>query len=273
MNASQSISPLSSSATVALDPPDRPAGADRVVTILGVRVTDVTRPRACEILEAMIRQGDGRSRRVYFVNAHTLNLAAEDETYRAVLNAADCVFGDGTGVRWAARLRGIRVRDNVNGTDLVPEFLRATAGHGYRYYLLGGEESIVERAARNAAERFTGWTLVGCHHGYLNAGLDRRVVGHVNAARPDLLLVGQGNPIQERWIDEHSPELDVPVAMGVGGLFNFWSGAVPRAPLWMRRLGMEWVWVLAQQRHKARRYLVGNPKFLFRAARDAWFST
>ncbi len=270
MNALPSTSTPSPTPAARVDWPEPILVADRVLTILGVRVIDVTRPRACEMLETMIRQYRGRTQRVYFVNAHTLNLAAEDETYRAVLNAADCVFGDGTGVRWAARLQGVRVRDNVNGTDLVPELLQATAGRGYRYFLLGAEESIVQRAACNAAERFPGWTLAGWHHGFLNAELDRHVVRQIHAARPHLLLVAQGNPIQERWIHEHAPELDVPVAMGVGGLFNFWSGAVPRAPRWMRRWGIEWVWVLAQQRHKARRYLVGNPKFLFRAVRDAW---
>lgn len=244
--------------------------ADRLIRVLGVRITDVTRPRAVELVGSLLKDPGGRARRVYFVNAHTLNLAAEDAAYRAVLNAADYVFGDGTGVRWAARMRGIRVRDNVNGTDLVPELLAATDGRGYRCFLLGAEPHIVQRAARWAAARFSGWQFVGWHHGFLDAELNRQVIEQINGLRPHLLLVAQGNPLQERWIDRHSAELRVAVAMGVGGLFNFWSGAVPRAPWWMRRWGIEWVWVLLQQRHKARRYLVGNPKFLMRALADAW---
>lgn len=249
--------------------PIRPA-ADRVICLFGVRITDVTRPRAVELLGDLLADSGGRARRVYFVNAHTLNLAAEDPAYRELLNAADYVFGDGTGVRWAARMRGIRVRDNVNGTDLVPELLEATAGRGYRCFLLGAEPHIVQRAAERAAARFAGWHFVGWHHGFLDAELTRQVIAHINRLKPRLLLVAQGNPLQERWIHRHADELQVAVAMGVGGLFNFWSGAVPRAPRWMRQRGIEWVWVLLQQRHKARRYLLGNPKFLLRALADAW---
>ncbi len=245
------------------------AACDRVIDLLGVRVTDVTRPRAVELIAGCLAEPAGRAHRVYFVNAHTLNLAAEDAEYRAVLNAADYVFGDGTGVRWAARMRGIRVRDNVNGTDLVPELLAATASRGYRCFLLGAEPHIVQRAAHWAASRFAGWHMVGWHHGFLDADLNARVIEQINRLHPHLLLVAQGNPLQERWIHRHAAELEVAVAMGVGGLFNFWSGAVPRAPRWMRRWGIEWVWVLFQQRHKARRYLVGNPKFLVRAWADA----
>ncbi len=249
-----------------------PAGpaADRVISLLGVRITDVTRPRAAELIGNLLENPGGRVRRVYFANAHTLNLAAEDASYRDVLNAGDYVFGDGTGVRWAARMRGIRVRDNVNGTDLVPELLDATAHRGFRCFLLGAKPDIVHRAAQRAAARFAGWDFVGWHHGFLDAELTERVIAQINRLQPHLLLVAQGNPLQERWIHRHADGLQVAVAMGVGGLLNFWSGAVPRAPRWMRQRGIEWIWVLLQQRHKARRYLVGNPKFLLRALADAW---
>jgi len=246
------------------------AAADWVFDLFGVRITDVTRPRAVELISGLLGEPAGGARRVYFVNAHTLNLAVEDPEYRTVLNAADYVFGDGTGVRWAARMRGIRVRDNVNGTDLVPELLDATAAWGLRCFLLGAEPHIAQRAAWWAAARFSGWRFVGWHHGFLDAELNRQVIAQINRQRPHLLLVAQGNPLQERWIHRHAAELEVAVAMGVGGLLNFWSGAVPRAPHWMRQWGIEWVWVLLHQRHKARRYLVGNPKFLARALADAW---
>ena len=238
---------------------------DRRISILGVPITDVTRPRAIQRVEAMIRQYDGRTRAVFFANAHTLNLAAADPQYRAILNSADMVFGDGTGVRWAARIQGTRVCDNVNGTDLLPEMFHATAGNGYRYFLLGADETVIHEASKFAARTFDGWIRAGFHHGYLaDEEANFRVIRQINESRPDLLLVGMGNPRQERWIHEHRRWLDVPVCMGVGGLFDFWSGIVSRAPERLRSLGHEWLWRLWQQPDKARRYLLGNPLFLAR---------
>jgi N-acetylglucosaminyldiphosphoundecaprenol N-acetyl-beta-D-mannosaminyltransferase len=245
-------------------------GEDRLVSLLGVHVTDVSRARAVELLVDMIRGPCGRSRAVYFVNAHTLNLAASDESYRQALNAADRVFGDGTGVRWAARLQGVRVRANLCGTDLTPQLLRATADQGYRCFLLGGDEALVARAANYAACAFPGWNFVGCHHGHLDERLSAEVVEHINALRPDLLLVGMGNPRQEQWIHTYRRRLAVPLCLAVGGLFHYWAGDLRRTPAWLRWLGAEWFGILCQQPHKARRYLLGNPLFLCRAVRDAW---
>jgi N-acetylglucosaminyldiphosphoundecaprenol N-acetyl-beta-D-mannosaminyltransferase len=248
---------------------------DRLLSIQGVRVMDTTRPRAVRLLLEWIARCDGRPRTVFFVNAHTLNLAAADATYRAVLNAADRVFADGTGVRWAARLAGARLQDNVNGTDLMPELFRAAAGYppagrGYRCFLLGGDDATVRRAA-GFVETLGGWTVAGVHHGYLaGAAIEAEVLRRIRDAQPDILLVGMGNPLQERWIHAHRDELEVPLAVGVGGLLNFWAGNVPRAPAWLRRWGAEWLFVLWNQPQKARRYLLGNPLFLARVLGEWW---
>lgn len=242
---------------------------DRLVRLFGVEITDVTMARALALVEEMIRDFDGRSRSLYFVNAHTLNLAWRDPAFRDVLRSATRVFGDGTGVRWAARLRGIRVRDNLVGTDLIPALFEETAGRGYSCYLLGSDEASIARAARYVSETFPGWKVVGSHHGYLGCpALNEQVIQTINAAAPHLLLVGMGNPLQEKWISTHLDRLRVPVCVGVGGLFDYWAGNLRRAPRWIRRLGCEWVWILMNQPRKAGRYLGGNPAFLFRALCD-----
>jgi N-acetylglucosaminyldiphosphoundecaprenol N-acetyl-beta-D-mannosaminyltransferase len=258
-------------ATLTLEPP-LPAlpclAADRVLQLLGVRTTDVTRRRALAILTELLETRDGATRSVCFVNAHTLNLAAADAAYREVLNAADRVFGDGTGVRWAARWQGIRLRDNLAGTDLVPQWLRTTADRGYRYFLVGGEEPIIARAAAVAARNFPGWIQAGYHHGYLDDPQQAaRAISQIHRARPDVLLVGMGNPRQECWIQRYRQQLEVPLCIGVGGLFHYWAGDLHRAPAWLRRCGAEWLGILLQQPHKARRYLLGNPLFLWRILR------
>jgi len=265
------------SATATLDLPPAPDAPrekrplDRLLTILGVRLTDVSRGRALELIEESILDDDGQTRSIFFVNAHTLNLAADDEEYRTTLNSADCVFGDGTGVRWASRLQGRCVRDNVNGTDLIPELLRKTSGRGYRYFLLGADEQTIRRAARFTDANFPGWTRTGYHHGYLSdPELNESVIRQINQSEPDVLLVGMGNPLQEQWIRENRHRLKVKLCIGVGGLFSYWAGGLRRAPRWLRRCGAEWLGILLQQPRKARRYLLGNPLFLARILRERW---
>lgn len=240
---------------------------DHKLSILGVPVTDVTMDEALALLDAMIASQPARSHSVYYVNAHTLNVACDDPSFRDVLRRADRVFGDGTGVRWASRLlHGANLRDNVNGTDLVPRLFTTRAGLGHRYYLLGNTPERIERAAAFTQRTFPGWTLAGFHHGYLKPGDHEAVIADINQSNAQMLLVGMGNPMQERWIDQHLPKLQVPICMGVGGLFDYWSGDLVRAPGWVRKFGSEWVHLLVRQPVKARRYLLGNPKFLGRIA-------
>jgi N-acetylglucosaminyldiphosphoundecaprenol N-acetyl-beta-D-mannosaminyltransferase len=240
--------------------------SDEYFTILGVHVLNVLKQRALEMLDEVIRRRDGRPQSVFFVNAHTLNLAAADPRYREVLNSGDFVFGDGTGVRWAARLNGSRMRDNLVGTDFTPSLLKAFADRGYSYFMLGGDEATIAQAAKYAEENFPAWRQAGFYHGYLKSPeINNAAIEAINAAKPDVLLVGMGNPIQERWIQAQLTRLNAPICMGIGGLFDYWAGNVSRAPAWLRKAGHEWVWRLFQQpRDKARRYLVGNPLFLTR---------
>jgi N-acetylglucosaminyldiphosphoundecaprenol N-acetyl-beta-D-mannosaminyltransferase len=243
-------------------------GDHHVLEVLGVRIVDLSIPEALELMERWIRDPRRPTRRLYFVNAHSLNLAEDEPGTREILNSADAVFGDGTGVRWAARAQGIRIKDNLNGTDLVPLFFKATAGRGYRYYLLGAEVDVIERAAAWARAHFPGWEGVGHHTGYLTPETSRAVVDEINALRPDMLLVGMGQSRQERWLSENREALNVPLCIGVGGLLDYWGGDLRRAFPWVRKLGFEWLQLLLQQPHKGKRYLIGNPKFLYRIARE-----
>lgn len=256
-------------ATPVKSPSDGIPARGRSLELFGVRLLDVTRAEAASLLEAWIRSPGDRTRAAFIVNAHTLNLAWEDAAYREVLNEADVVFGDGTGVRLAARLKGVRVQDNLVGTDLVPELFAAAGSTGLTCFLLGGGPGTAQRAAERIEWDFPGVRVVGYHHGYLDPTEGARVVDAINARRPDLLLVAMGNPLQERWIHAHARVLRVPLALGVGGLFDHWAGNLERAPVWVRRWGIEWVQILLQQPHKWRRYLLGNPRFVVRAVREA----
>lgn len=249
------------------------SGDASLLSILGVPVTDVVMDEALAMIDAMLTLQPARSHSVYYVNAHTLNVASDDPSARAVLQQADRVFGDGTGVRWAARLlHGSPMKDNVNGTDLVPLIFSRFANRGLRYFLLGNTPERIGLAAAHAREAFPGWAQAGFHHGFLLGKDSTPVIEQINASGAHMLLVGMGNPIQEKWIHDHLPQLKVPVCMAIGGLFDYWVGDLVRAPAWVRRIGYEWLHLLIRQPHKAQRYLIGNPKFLARVLRSRLLS-
>lgn len=232
----------------------------RAYRILGVTITDQTMEEAVADVARLVKKAGPRS--LFFVNAHTLNHAGRDPAFADVLNRADRVFGDGTGVRWAARLRGLRLAANLNGTDLVPAVLdRAT---GVRCYLLGSSPERIEGVLAGATARFPQVDFVGAHHGYLDEAGSRKVLEEIRAARAELVLVGMGNPIQEHWIDRHRHEAPGALFVAVGGLFEYWHGNLKRAPVLARRFGMEWVHLMLRQPRKVPRYLLGNPLYLAR---------
>ena len=238
------------------------------VRLFGVDVIDTTMDKALDTVGNALHGPSGPTR-IYFVNTNTLNLAMDDPAYRATLNRADHVYGDGTGVRWAARaLASTRLRDNVNGTDMTPLLFERFANQGLTYYLLGGTQELLDSAIQHCKESFDGWDMVGAHHGYLDDAASEAVITEINELRPDLLLVGMGNPIQEQWLDRWADHLDVKVAMAIGGLFAYWSGDLDRAPVALRRLGLEWLHLLRRQPRKAGRYLVGNPRFVARIVQE-----
>ena len=220
------------------------------------------------IIEKCVTNDFNVAHTLFFVNTHTLNSSFRSSIYRQILNESTWVFGDGTGVRWAAKLQGVRIKANLNGTDFFPYLFQQTSNRGHRYYLLGADEETIGRAAEEVKILFPGWDLAGFHHGYIFDKPATEIITEINDARVDLLLVGMGNPLQEQFISEHKESLEVKVTAGVGGLFDYWGGNITRAPLWMRNLGFEWVHLMLQQKKRILRHLIGNPLFLFRIIRE-----
>lgn len=238
-------------------------------SMLGVPICDVTMDEALEVVRQRLDEPVGPpTTSIYFANANALNLASEDPSYAAVWERADFVFGDGSGVRWGSRiLRGKAPRDNVNGTDLVPRMFLDLGRPGRRYFLLGSTPDGVSRAADFAKTQFPDWGLADFHHGYvhdLSRSESEALLKRIRESGADVLLVGMGNPLQERWIDAHREALGVRVALAIGGLFAYWAGDLDRAPSWMRRLGIEWLHLMLRQPRKVPRYMLGNPAFLCR---------
>lgn len=205
--------------------------------------------------------------RVSFVNAHCVNIAARDEGYRHALRESDMLLPDGSGMRIAARLAGEPMGENLNGTDLFPVLCERAARLGVPLFLLGGAPGIARATADAMQERYPGLRIAGTRDGYFAPFEAPIVVDEINHSGAQILLVGMGVPKQERWIAQHADRLTTPVMLGVGGLFDYYSGRIPRAPLALRRIGCEWMWRLAQEpRRLFSRYVMGNAAFLARAA-------
>jgi N-acetylglucosaminyldiphosphoundecaprenol N-acetyl-beta-D-mannosaminyltransferase len=234
------------------------------LSLLGFQVDNVPMREGVE--EILRRLDDNRPSHVAFLNAHYANMAQKDPHYREALRAADCLFADGVGIRIAARLAGGSIRENVNGTDMFPHLCRALEGTGKRVFLLGGRPGVAEEVRAWMRVHSPSVAVSGTRDGYFQEGETEVVVDQISAASPDLLLVAMGAPLQETWIRDYMERTGATVVMGVGGLFDFFSGQVPRAPKWVRRLGAEWVFRLIQEPGRLwRRYLIGNLTFLWRA--------
>lgn len=238
------------------------------VRVFGVQFSNTTMIDAVQTITGYCR-GSSMMRRVFFVNADCLNVAYRDRDYHYLLHDADLVLPDGSGVRLALKSLGTNMLDNLNGTDLYPKLCEAAAEQGLSIYLLGGHPGIAERTAGNTMSAVAGLNIVGWHDGYFLDDQSDQVVDAINRSKADILLVGLGAPRQERWLSAHAEKLQPSVGIGVGGLFDYYSGEIARAPLWMRELGLEWVWrILQQPGEKWRRYVFGNPLFLARVVRQ-----
>ncbi len=235
-----------------------------VVTILGIPVAVLTKDDALGEIAAML--DTERTTCVAFVNAHSLNVACGDDSYRRALHAADLVFNDGAGLALAGRTLGRPFPANLNGTDLTPEILRVAAARGHPVYLLGGDPGVAKEASRRIQLLIPGLRIVGTHHGYFDMATESTEVARaIRDSGAELLLVGMGNPRQEQWIAEHVAATGVRMAIGVGAYLDFAAGRVARAPRTLRTLRLEWLYRLAiEPRRLGRRYIVGNPIFIAR---------
>lgn len=244
--------------------------AQRIVELFGVAINAMSMPQAvAQIIGYCGRAQHASTKIVSFVNPDCLNKASTDREYHYLLNRTDIVLPDGSGLRIAAKLLGLPMYDNVNGTDLFPLLCDEAARSGQRLFLYGGRPGIARRAADAMQARFPALKIVGCLDGFEHQ--DDVVIREINASGADIVLVGLGAPRQEKWLNQHRRELIASVGIGVGGLFDYYSGNIKRAPLWLREIGLEWTWrILQEPGAKWRRYVLGNPLFLLRVLREGW---
>ncbi|MCC6176028.1 MAG: WecB/TagA/CpsF family glycosyltransferase [Chloroflexi bacterium] len=235
--------------------------------VLGVRVDDVTYDETIALVDRFIAEGTPHI--VTTPNPEFVMVARAEPNFRALLGRTALNIPDGVGLLLAARLFGERFREHVRGTDLV-ELLAAHGGRrGQRWYLLGAADGVAAEAACRLRARHPGLQIVGAAPGSPSPTDDVATRATITAAGPvDLILVAYGAPAQERWLERNLGPLGIPVGIGVGGVFNFLSGRVPRAPRWVQQLELEWCHRLLVQPWRWRRQLA-LPRFLLLAVASA----
>lgn len=214
--------------------------AEEQVDMFGVPIACIGMEKALARVEQFVRE---RSPHMIVTSDSTgIVRAHDDPEFQHILRTADMVTADGRGVVWMARVLGLPMRERVSGVDMMDRICALAAQRGYSVYLLGGQPGVAEEAAGAIQSRYPGLRVAGTHHGYFTPEQERGVVQTIAEARPDILFVAFGAPRQEKWIRQHQAELAVPVAIGVGGSFDVLAGRVKRAPVWMQRAGLEWLY-------------------------------
>jgi N-acetylglucosaminyldiphosphoundecaprenol N-acetyl-beta-D-mannosaminyltransferase len=222
--------------------------------VLGVRVDCVDMAAALARIESFV--DDGARHVVATVNPEFVMRAHDDKEFARVLEAADLCLADGSGVVWAVRRQGCALATPVTGVDLITPLAAICARRRFRLFLLGAAPGVADDLAARLRDQHPD-LQVASHTGSPDPGSDAETIERIDAERPQVLLVAYGAPKQELWIDRVGKRLDgVAVAIGVGGAFDFLTGRVPRAPLWMRRVGMEWLFRLMNQPWRIRRMAV-----------------
>jgi heptosyltransferase-2 len=267
--ASQSILAGKTPADEAPEPPDSGSvdGLPTTVSILGVPLHPMTFEGLLDWIDRMV--GAGHAHQIATVNPEFIMTARRDPVFRLVLERTTLCLADGVGLLWAARWlsragRGAEpaIPERVTGSDGVPLIAERAAEKGWRVFLLGAAPGVAQRAARVLAARYPGLQIVGTCDGDPTAEEEEEIVQLVNQSKADILFVAYGAPTQDKWIARNLPRLRVGVAMGVGGAFDFICGKTARAPRWMRRVGLEWLYRLFQEPWRWRRMLA-LPHFAF----------
>jgi N-acetylglucosaminyldiphosphoundecaprenol N-acetyl-beta-D-mannosaminyltransferase len=242
------------------------ASSYRSVNILGVRVDAMTYSDVLDIINRWIEQRGPHQ--IATANPEFVMAAQADGEFRRTLLNADLCVADGVGLLWAARRLGRRLPERVTGSDLVPLVAQTAAQHGWRLYLLGAAPGVAEQTAQKLEQQYIGLRIVGSYAGSPSEGEAPDIVQRVAAAAPDVLFVAYGAPAQDLWIARHKNELGVPVMMGVGGAFDHIAGVQRRAPLWVQRIHLEWLFRLATQPWRWRRQLA-LPRFAWAVWRQS----
>ncbi len=243
------------------------------ISILGVNIQKILLDDLLNRIQNSIEAHEKIT--VAYANVHTINLTVDIPWFKEYLNRADMLYCDGFGLLLGARLLGTRLPERFTPPDWFPKLAALSAQNRYRIFFLGSRHEVVHVAAERLENQFPGLIPIQYHHGYFDrtsgSAENNIVLQQINKFRPEILVVGMGQPTQEKWLAENWEHLECQVALPVGAMFDYLAGVLPRAPLWMTDHGLEWLGrLLVEPARLGQRYLVGNPRFLWRVLKQRW---
>jgi len=230
--------------------------------ILGCEIDRLDmRETIARVEEIIARREPGQH---FAISATNVVALREDARLLEIMQGCAIVSADGQGVVWASRLLRDPLPERVNAADLMERLFPLAAEKGYRVFILGATQDVLGRAVAHLLELHPGLVIAGSRNGYFDEADDPEVIAEIREARADMLFAAMPSPKKEYWLAAHREELGVPFVMGVGGAIDAVAGLTRRAPMWMRRAGLEWFYRMVQEpRRLARRFMVGNAKFLW----------
>lgn len=210
------------------------------VEILGMPVDRLDMAETIQLLESYVAEKTPHL--VVTADASGIVQAQDDPEFQTIFKNADLITADSAGVIWAAKRKGVPIKERVSGVELVDRLCALSADKGYRIYFLGAAPGVAELAAEKMRLKHPGCNIVGARHGFFPADSDQVVAQEVAETKPDFLFVAMGIPRQEKFIRATESIIGASVSMGVGGSFDVFSGKVKRAPKLFQKLKLEWLW-------------------------------
>ena len=229
--------------------------------VLGCPITKLGLEHFVALAEQFV--GSKKPHYIAVVNVAKIVKMRSDKELDESVHSADLIGADGVPVVWASRLLGNPLPGRVNGTDLMYKLLEKANEKGYRIFFFGAKGEVLEKVLKKVRRDYPGVKIAGFQDGYFSSGDESSIVSKIRASHADILFLAFGTPKKELWVKRYLSDMGVPVVHGVGGSFDVLAGIIPRAPLWMQRNGLEWLFRVWQEpRRMWRRYLVTNTLFM-----------
>jgi len=227
--------------------------------ILGCQVDLLTLEEGIARIKDLIRRM--RPAHIITLNAEIVYQAQTNEELKTIINRADMVTPDGIGIVWGGRQLGYKIKERVTGIDLLYRLCQEAPAQGWKVYLLGSAPGVAAESGRRLTNDCPGLQICGTHHGYFGEDEIPALISEIKEVAPHILFVSLGAPKQEIWIRKYMKELGTPVSVGVGGSLDVIAGQKRRAPSWMIKLNLEWLYRLMAEPSRIGRQMV-LPKFV-----------